>query len=67
MVGGKISHQFPKPIALGNHGPRFSRGFIKYSTGLREQSLRGERTEMKGVADYRPAKKGQSLSEEALW
>jgi hypothetical protein len=67
MVGGKVSHQFPEPVPLGNHGPRFSRGFIKYSTGLREQPLRGEKIEMKGVADYRPARKGQSLSEEDLW
>jgi hypothetical protein len=65
MVGGKISHQFPEPIPLGNYGPTFSRGFIKYSTGLREQPLRGENIEMKGVVDYRPARNGQSLAEEA--
>jgi hypothetical protein len=63
MVGGKISHQFAEPIPLGNHGPRFSRGFIKYSTGLREKPLQGTSIEMKGVADYRPARKGQSLAE----
>jgi hypothetical protein len=62
MVGGKISHQFPEPIPLGNHGPTFSRGFIKYSTGLRDQPMRGENIEMKGVADYRPAKKGPTSS-----
>jgi hypothetical protein len=65
MVGGRISHQFPVPVPLGDHGPRFSRGFIKYSTGLREQPLQGKIVEMKGVADYRPAKKGQSLAQEA--
>jgi hypothetical protein len=65
IVGGKISRQFSETLLLGNHGPTFSGGFIKYSAGLRDQPLRGENLEIKGVADYRPAKEGQSPAKEA--
>ena len=37
MVGGKIVSEFSPPISLGKHGPKFSRGFIRFSTGAAKQ------------------------------
>lgn len=33
MVGGYISNELKDSVELGNAGPKFSRGFIRYSTG----------------------------------
>jgi len=33
MTDGHISNELKEPVQLGNAGPKFSRGFIRYSTG----------------------------------
>jgi hypothetical protein len=58
MVGGSLSYKFPEPIALGKNGPRFSRGFIRFNTGLDIASMPdfAQSREMIAASNYHSAK-----------
>ena len=51
MVGGHISNELKEPVQLGNAGPKFSRGFIRYSTGATFSVAKQER-EILSVNNY---------------
>lgn len=51
MVGGYISNELKESIQLGNAGPKFSRGFIRYSTGATFSDVEQER-EILSVNNY---------------
>jgi hypothetical protein len=67
MVGGSLSHKFPEPIPLGKYGPQFSRGFIRFNTGLDIHSLPdfSQSREMVAASNYRPAKQRSRSKQDA--
>jgi len=67
MVGGSLSYKFPEPIALGKNGPRFSRGFLRFSTGLDIASMPdfAQSREMIAASNYHSAKQRSKSKQEA--